>query len=37
MHEFMTKAAIILVNMFSAKSNENSLARVQTQGHPCVR
>jgi len=33
----MTGAVIILVNLFNAKREVNSLARVQTQGQTCVR
>ncbi len=35
--QLMTGAAIILVNMFNAKSEVNSIAIVQTQGQTCVR
>ncbi len=35
--QIMTKAAIILVNMFSAESEVNSLARAQKQGQTCVQ
>jgi hypothetical protein len=35
--QLLMGAAIILVNMFNAKSEVNSLARVQTRGQTCVR
>lgn len=35
--QLMTGASIILVNMFNAKSEVNSIAIVQTQGQTCVR
>lgn len=35
--QLLTGAAIIPVNRFNAKSEVNSLARVQTRGQTCVR